>query len=73
MRPRAHALRPPAGPPWQLLAWQRVRVASAMAATGREWFEAFRTAASGTYVNQCAARLPATGVAPRRTLVLLEY
>eukprot|EP00729_Bicosta_minor_P011971 gene11971-23531_t len=35
-----------------LLAWQRVRVASAMASTGKEWWEAFKTHASGTYVNQ---------------------
>ena len=34
-----------------LLAWQRVRVASAMASTGKEWWEAFKTHASGTYVR----------------------
>ena len=35
-----------------LLAWQRVRVASAIASSGKEWWEAFKTHASGTYVNQ---------------------
>merc|ERR1719216_766026 len=38
--------------PKSLLAWQRVRVANAVASTGREWYEAFRAHASGTYVNQ---------------------
>jgi hypothetical protein len=38
--------------PESLLAWQRVRSANAIAKTGKEWFEAFRTDASGTYVNQ---------------------
>jgi len=38
--------------PESLLAWQRVRTANAMAHTGKEWYEAFRTHASGTYVNQ---------------------
>ncbi|CAE8581208.1 unnamed protein product [Polarella glacialis] len=38
--------------PQSLLAWQRVRVASAIAHTGREWYETFRSHASGTYVNQ---------------------
>ena len=38
--------------PRSLLAWQRVRVASAMASTGEEWWSAFKTHASGTYVNQ---------------------
>ena len=38
--------------PRSLLAWQRVRVASAMASTGKEWWDAFKTHASGTYVNQ---------------------
>lgn len=35
-----------------LLAWQRVRIASAIAGTGEEWWSTFKTAASGTYVNQ---------------------
>jgi hypothetical protein len=38
--------------PQTLLAWQRVRVASAMASTGEEWWSTFKTHASGTYVNQ---------------------
>lgn len=38
--------------PHSLLAWQRVRVASLLATSGQEWYDAFRTAASGTYVNQ---------------------
>ena len=38
--------------PRSLLAWQRVRVASAMANTGEEWWSVFKTHASGTYVNQ---------------------
>jgi len=38
--------------PQSLLAWQRVRVASIMAKTGKEWYEAFRRSPSGTYVNQ---------------------
>merc|ERR1719331_2013801 len=38
--------------PESLLAWQRVRSANAIAKTGKDWLEAFRTDASGTYVNQ---------------------
>jgi len=38
--------------PESLLAWQRVRVASAMARTGREWYELMRRHFSGTYANQ---------------------
>jgi len=38
--------------PESLLAWQRVRVASAMARTGREWYEFMRRHFSGTYANQ---------------------
>lgn len=38
--------------PHSLLAWQRVRVASLLATSGASWYGAFRTAASGTYVNQ---------------------
>eukprot|EP00933_Yihiella_yeosuensis_P021248 TRINITY_DN16861_c0_g1_i1.p1 TRINITY_DN16861_c0_g1~~TRINITY_DN16861_c0_g1_i1.p1 ORF type:complete len:581 (-),score=106.92 TRINITY_DN16861_c0_g1_i1:191-1861(-) len=38
--------------PESLLAWQRVRAASAIAKTGKEWYEAFKKHASGTYVNQ---------------------
>lgn len=38
--------------PESLLAWQRVRIASAMAHSGQEWSETFQTHASGTYVNQ---------------------
>ena len=38
--------------PESLLAWQRVRVASLLANTGEEWYTTFKTAASGTYVNQ---------------------
>lgn len=38
--------------PQSLLAWQRVRVASAMAKTGKQWYDVFKTHASGTYVNQ---------------------
>lgn len=38
--------------PKSLLAWQRVRAASAIASTGEEWYNAFKTHASGTYVNQ---------------------
>eukprot|EP00038_Savillea_parva_P007022 m.167351 g.167351 ORF g.167351 m.167351 type:complete len:562 (-) comp12814_c0_seq1:149-1834(-) len=38
--------------PHSLLAWQRVRVASAIAKTGEEWYTTFKTHASGTYVNQ---------------------
>jgi len=38
--------------PESLLAWQRVRIASAMASSGREWYEIFQRHASGTYVNQ---------------------
>ena len=33
-------------------AWQRVRVASFLASTGKEWYDTFKTHASGTYVNQ---------------------
>jgi len=35
-----------------LLAWQRVRVASAMAHTGKEWYQVFKKHHSGTYSNQ---------------------
>jgi len=38
--------------PKSLLAWQRVRAASAIASTGQEWHQTFQTHASGTYVNQ---------------------
>ena len=38
--------------PESLLAWQRVRIASAMAATGPEWFDYFSRNHSGTYANQ---------------------
>ncbi|CAK9038124.1 Phospholipase-B 81 (PLB) [Durusdinium trenchii] len=38
--------------PESLLAWQRVRVASAMAHTAPEWAETFAKEASGTYSNQ---------------------
>ena len=38
--------------PQSMLAWQRVRIASVMAHSGKEWWEAVKTAASGTYVNQ---------------------
>jgi hypothetical protein len=38
--------------PQSLLAWQRVRIASSLASSGREWFETFKREASGTYVNQ---------------------
>jgi len=38
--------------PQSLLAWQRVRVANAIAQSGQEWYEIFRQHASGTYVNQ---------------------
>lgn len=38
--------------PESLLAWQRVRVASVMAQTGKRWYEVFGREASGTYVNQ---------------------
>lgn len=38
--------------PQSLLAWQRVRVSNAIASTGKEWWQTFRTFASGTYVNQ---------------------
>ena len=34
--------------PHSLLAWQRVRVASAIAKTGEEWYTTFKTHASGT-------------------------
>lgn len=38
--------------PKSLLAWQRVRVASAMASSGEEWARLFGRNASGTYANQ---------------------
>eukprot|EP00928_Gymnodinium_smaydae_P089142 TRINITY_DN73143_c0_g1_i1.p1 TRINITY_DN73143_c0_g1~~TRINITY_DN73143_c0_g1_i1.p1 ORF type:complete len:614 (+),score=131.30 TRINITY_DN73143_c0_g1_i1:129-1970(+) len=38
--------------PESLLAWQRVRVASAMSHSGREWYEHLRRHFSGTYANQ---------------------
>lgn len=38
--------------PESLLAWQRVRVANAVASTGEQWYDAFKAHASGTYVNQ---------------------
>ncbi len=38
--------------PASLLAWQRVRIASALASSGKEYYELFKRAASGTYVNQ---------------------
>ncbi|XP_021341842.1 phospholipase B-like 1 isoform X2 [Mizuhopecten yessoensis] len=38
--------------PKSLLAWQRVRVASMMAHTGREWADIFSKYNSGTYNNQ---------------------
>uniref|UniRef100_A0A7S2S049 Phospholipase B-like n=1 Tax=Mucochytrium quahogii TaxID=96639 RepID=A0A7S2S049_9STRA len=38
--------------PESLLAWQRVRVASAMAHTGKEWYQALKREYSGTYENQ---------------------
>lgn len=38
--------------PESLLAWQRVRVASAMSHGGREWYENVRRHSSGTYANQ---------------------
>ena len=38
--------------PQSLLAWQRVRLASAMAHSGEEWWTTFKRSASGTYVNQ---------------------
>jgi len=38
--------------PESLLAWQRVRVASAMAHSGREWYELLKRHFSGTYANQ---------------------
>lgn len=38
--------------PKSLLAWQRVRVASMMAHTGKEWAEIFAKYNSGTYNNQ---------------------
>ena len=38
--------------PQSLLAWQRVRIASAMSGTGEEWYENFRRYHSGTYANQ---------------------
>lgn len=38
--------------PESLLAWQRVRIASAMASTGPEWFDYFSRNHSGTYANQ---------------------
>jgi hypothetical protein len=44
-----------------LLAWQRVRVASAVASTGEEWWQTFKTSASGT-VRAAQGRLSALGV-----------
>ena len=38
--------------PESLLAWQRVRIASAMASDGEEWFQIFSRNHSGTYANQ---------------------
>jgi hypothetical protein len=38
--------------PQALLAWQRVRIANAMANTGEEWFRVFEQYNSGTYNNQ---------------------
>lgn len=38
--------------PSSLLAWQRVRVASAVARTGEEWWKTFKMHASGTYVPE---------------------
>jgi hypothetical protein len=38
--------------PQSLFAWQRVRVANHMAASGREWNAIFRDFNSGTYNNQ---------------------
>jgi len=38
--------------PESLLAWQRVRVASAMAHSGREWHDVLKRHYSGTYANQ---------------------
>ena len=38
--------------PDSLLAWQRVRIASAMASSGPEWFDYFSRNHSGTYANQ---------------------
>ena len=38
--------------PESLLAWQRVRVANSIAATGFEWAEAVAKYNSGTYNNQ---------------------
>eukprot|EP00949_MAST-11_sp_MAST-11-sp1_P001690 g1690.t1 len=38
--------------PESLLAWQRVRIASSMAADGAAWARTFSKAASGTYANQ---------------------
>ena len=38
--------------PESLLAWQRVRVANQMAASGKEWAEVIDTYNSGTYNNQ---------------------
>jgi len=35
-----------------VLTWQRMRVANAVASTGKEWFEVFKTQNSGTYNNQ---------------------
>eukprot|EP00511_Aplanochytrium_stocchinoi_P002354 CAMPEP_0204838798 /NCGR_PEP_ID=MMETSP1346-20131115/31935_1 /ASSEMBLY_ACC=CAM_ASM_000771 /TAXON_ID=215587 /ORGANISM="Aplanochytrium stocchinoi, Strain GSBS06" /LENGTH=451 /DNA_ID=CAMNT_0051975051 /DNA_START=41 /DNA_END=1396 /DNA_ORIENTATION=+ len=38
--------------PQSLLAWQRVRTASALAKDGEEWYNSFRRYFSGTYANQ---------------------
>eukprot|EP00928_Gymnodinium_smaydae_P013326 TRINITY_DN14870_c0_g3_i2.p1 TRINITY_DN14870_c0_g3~~TRINITY_DN14870_c0_g3_i2.p1 ORF type:complete len:578 (+),score=72.87 TRINITY_DN14870_c0_g3_i2:112-1845(+) len=38
--------------PESLLAWQRARIASTMATSGKEWYEYFRRHFSGTYINQ---------------------
>jgi len=38
--------------PESLLAWQRVRVASAMSSSGREWYKHMSRHFSGTYANQ---------------------
>eukprot|EP01012_Entosiphon_sulcatum_P050606 TRINITY_DN69491_c0_g1_i1.p1 TRINITY_DN69491_c0_g1~~TRINITY_DN69491_c0_g1_i1.p1 ORF type:complete len:546 (+),score=119.16 TRINITY_DN69491_c0_g1_i1:26-1663(+) len=38
--------------PESLLAWQRVRLASAMARTAPEWYDVYRQHYSGTYTNQ---------------------
>jgi len=38
--------------PESLLAWQRVRVASALATSGADWYNTFKRHPSGTYANQ---------------------